>query len=262
LTYVDIEEDAQSIEALYEHYSQEDQMGKVYEINRRFYVDEAAWVIERVRELGIFDGAASLLDVGCGYGFILSAAEEQNFKAVGFEIAESAAEAARKRGLTVCTGTGIGETDFGRAFDVVTCMDVIEHVTSPRSFVQAIDKILKPGGLLVVKTPNADGLLNVLGHSAYKLSGGKIHYLTDQLYNFGHIYRFSPATLGRLLQSFGFETLEVHQSNSAPGVLTHQYHFDLPRALFLKAVFATATVLKKQNKMTLFARKSTAKARS
>lgn len=101
-------------------------------------------------------GRNRLLDIGCGNGDFLLRAEEVGWSAYGLEVDPAAADTARTRGAKVYTGT-LGTAPFEDAsFDVVTANQVIEHVHDPTAFLRACWRLVRPGGLLWIGTPNLD----------------------------------------------------------------------------------------------------------
>jgi len=136
-----------------------------------------------------------LLDVGCACGELLALARERGWDAQGIELSPHAAAVARKRfGLPVSAGT-LEEQD-GRLgiFDVVIATDVIEHVPSPRRFVQSIRSRLNPDGVAILETPNWG--------SPWRRFGGR-RWLG---YNPFHIFLFNQPALAHLMRSCGFDS--------------------------------------------------------
>jgi 2-polyprenyl-3-methyl-5-hydroxy-6-metoxy-1,4-benzoquinol methylase len=101
----------------------------------------------------------SLLDIGCAQGFFLFTASQAGYKIKGIEISQDAAEYARREfGLDV-EPKAFEELRFPENhFDVVTLWQVLEHVPYPLSVLEEVHRILKPDGLVVVSTPNIEGL--------------------------------------------------------------------------------------------------------
>ena len=99
----------------------------------------------------------SALDVGCGAGLLAEplARLGANVTAIDAapELIEVAREHARGQGLEIDFRAAAVEDVEGK-FDLVTSLEVIEHVADPRSFIDAIAKCLAPGGLLILSTPN------------------------------------------------------------------------------------------------------------
>ncbi|HEY6049114.1 MAG TPA: bifunctional 2-polyprenyl-6-hydroxyphenol methylase/3-demethylubiquinol 3-O-methyltransferase UbiG [Sphingomicrobium sp.] len=98
------------------------------------------------------------LDVGCGAGLLAEPLARLGAKVTGLdaspEVIVVAREHAAAMGLAIDYRAGPVEELEGR-FDLVTCMEVIEHVADPAAFLKALAKRLAPGGLLILSTPNA-----------------------------------------------------------------------------------------------------------
>jgi 2-polyprenyl-3-methyl-5-hydroxy-6-metoxy-1,4-benzoquinol methylase len=115
----------------------------------------------QLAELARFvDGAGKkLLDVGTGKGYLLEEAHDLGFECHAVEISAYAAAAAEKKfPARVFTGTLDAARYPDASFDVVAVTDVLEHVTDPHALVAEIGRVLKPGGLLFVITPDAGSL--------------------------------------------------------------------------------------------------------
>lgn len=151
----------------------------------------------RIRLIQSLIGAARglrLLDVGASNGAFVLAANEAGFTAEGIEINPMlAAWAWRMSGAPICCGRFEDAGWPHGSFDVVTMHDVIEHFPSPGAVLLQIGQILRPGGLLVVDTPDA-------GHAEAREAGlGWKHIRPKE-----HLWYFSEETLGRLLERTGF----------------------------------------------------------
>jgi 2-polyprenyl-3-methyl-5-hydroxy-6-metoxy-1,4-benzoquinol methylase len=79
-------------------------------------------------------------------------------------------------------------------FDVIASFHVIEHVDSPSSFIRAAAERLKPGGLLVIETPDIDSF-------PYKLLKARWRQFIPE-----HYFFFDPRTMSRLLADCGLRT--------------------------------------------------------
>lgn len=98
------------------------------------------------------------LDVGSGAGTLMAAARGKGWDVVGTEVAEVAAAATRARGLDVRVGD-LGELGLPDAsFDVVSMLEVVEHVSNAQALLAAAHSLLRPGGVLYVTTPNGRGI--------------------------------------------------------------------------------------------------------
>lgn len=98
------------------------------------------------------------LDVGCGAGALMQAAAQAGWASEGTEIAPRSVEHASGLGLTVHRGDVAELTLDEGAYDVVTLIEVLEHVADPRSLLTRVARLLRPGGVLHLTTPNGCGL--------------------------------------------------------------------------------------------------------
>ncbi len=105
-----------------------------------------------------------LLDVGAATGFFLDLAQNRGWRCVGVEPSAFAVREAASKGLNVREGV-IEELDApDGSFDVVTMWDVVEHVRDPRAALGAAHRLLRPGGVLAINTPDSGSVLaRVLG---------------------------------------------------------------------------------------------------
>lgn len=107
---------------------------------------------------------ARVLDAGCGVGdFVALAAAETGAELLGTDIAEAAIRVAQESYPHLATHFHAGlleEQDFvAESFDVICSWDVIEHIWEPAATYQRLFKFLKPGGSLLLSTPNIGALV-------------------------------------------------------------------------------------------------------
>jgi SAM-dependent methyltransferase len=133
-----------------------------------------------------------ILDVGCGLGHLLSGVDPR-WERHGIEISGYAAEKAREHGK-IFHGDLRSAAYPDRSFDVVTLYHVIEHMEDPERELREIKRVMKPGGFLVVGTPNFDS-------AAARRFGDKFRLLHD----WTHISLFGAESLRRLLEDNGFD---------------------------------------------------------
>lgn len=141
-----------------------------------------------------------LLDIGCGNGSFLASAREAGWQVSGVEPDSKAADAARQRGVDVTVGTVnllAGESD---CFDAITLSHVIEHVHEPTQLLQAVQRLLKPGGLVYIDTPN------IQSHGAALFGKNWRGIETPR-----HLVLFNPASLAGLLTSIGFSSIKLER---------------------------------------------------
>jgi len=135
-----------------------------------------------------------LLEVGTGAGLFLKAAERAGWEASGLELSGEGAAFARDRlGLDIRQERAEVMSFGAETFDVAVMFDVIEHLFEPRAVLEATRRALKPGGILVVSTPNVNALSRfVLGVDWAVLSPLE------------HTYYYSERTLAAMLKACGF----------------------------------------------------------
>src|SRR5690349_2113883 len=121
----------------------------------RDWIDQH-WQVDEHRRTPL-DGK-SALDVGCGAGLLAEPLARLGARITGIdaspELIQVAREHATAMGLEIDYRAGDVQELQGQ-FDLVTCMEVIEHVADPASFLKSLAKRLAPDGLLILSTPNA-----------------------------------------------------------------------------------------------------------
>lgn len=173
-----------------------------------------------IRKLGKLAKPGRLLDQGCGTGDFVELAQRAGWDAQGIDLSESAVTFAANKGLKVELGTLESKrypTDF---FDVVTLWDVLEHLPNPRNEVEQIHRILRFGGLLIIRVPNTNFQLlkAFVREDLFKASH-------DSLQANFHVNHFTPRTLRNLLEMQGFEVFEEEAGVSEDVV--HRKHIPL-----------------------------------
>jgi 2-polyprenyl-3-methyl-5-hydroxy-6-metoxy-1,4-benzoquinol methylase len=153
------------------------------------------WRVDRLR--GAKTGL--LLDIGCGKGWFLEAARERGWQVQGVELCPEVAKTTMGRiGTQVHIGNIFGLELPSETFDLVTMFDVIEHLEAPIEALRICYRILKPGGVLALSTPNLRGLgCRLLGARAFAV-------WPDE-----HIIYFGPASMKRALQLADFTDIEI-----------------------------------------------------
>lgn len=105
-------------------------------------------------------GNKKFLDVGCGMGRYLIAAQRLGFDVLGFEPSlDHARVAIQHFNLPVINDYFSADSVNGKTFDLIILSHVIEHIYDPKSFVRELVAVLKPGGALIVITPNNESLV-------------------------------------------------------------------------------------------------------
>jgi 2-polyprenyl-6-hydroxyphenyl methylase/3-demethylubiquinone-9 3-methyltransferase len=100
---------------------------------------------------------ASVLDVGCGGGILAEAMARRGARVTGIDLSEKAlrvAELHRHESRLDIRYEKSSVEDFAGEFDVVTCMELLEHVPQPASMVGACARLVRPGGRVFFSTIN------------------------------------------------------------------------------------------------------------
>jgi len=178
-----------------------------------------------------------VLDVGCGGGILAEAMARAGAIVTGIDLSEKPLGVARlhqlESGVAVDYRLVAAEAfavEVPASFDVVTCMELLEHVPDPASTVAACARLVKPGGLVVCATINrnakaylfavigAEYVLNLLPRGTHEYArflkpaevaalarsaGLEIDAITGMTYNpFTRVYRLAPDTAVNYIATF------------------------------------------------------------
>jgi SAM-dependent methyltransferase len=142
-----------------------------------------------------------LLDVGCGVGHLVKVAADRGWNAEGIELSPEAVEICRRFGLACRVEDFFsGELEGGR-YDLITMIEVIEHVQRPQHFLRRAAELLAAGGVLYLTTPNFNAL-------SRRLLGKRWSSISNE-----HLTYFTPTTLQRTCKRSGFEVLDLETRN-------------------------------------------------
>jgi SAM-dependent methyltransferase len=136
------------------------------------------------------------LDIGCGLGWLLSALSYK-WERHGIEVSAYAAEKARQY-AKVFTGALLDYPVREGPFDLIAMHHVIEHMTDPIANITRVRELLKPGGSLVLGTPDFDS-------GCARRFGGNFRLLNDPT----HVSLFSSESMHRFLRDHGFSIIQV-----------------------------------------------------
>jgi 2-polyprenyl-6-hydroxyphenyl methylase/3-demethylubiquinone-9 3-methyltransferase len=166
--------------------------------------------------LGFIDDFAAIagktvLDVGCGGGILAESMAARGASVTGIDLAKKSLKVAQlhslESGVSVsyrCVAVEDLAAEAPASFDVVTCMEMLEHVPDPQSVVRACAQLVKPGGWVFFSTLNRNA-------KAYMLAVLGAEYVLNMLPKGTHDYaRFlKPSELSRMARNagLGIETL-------------------------------------------------------
>jgi SAM-dependent methyltransferase len=136
--------------------------------------------------------ALRLLDFGCGHGQFVTVCRALGFDAVGVDFAPD-----RRRHGMVAVYASLDELQCARAhepaFDAVTLLEVLEHQADPRGVLQQLSRLMRPGALLLLTTPDTSGVTGLQSFDDYLAIGP-----------LGHINGFTPGSLRAMAERAGF----------------------------------------------------------
>jgi 2-polyprenyl-3-methyl-5-hydroxy-6-metoxy-1,4-benzoquinol methylase len=156
------------------------------EIGRRESARSILNVLKRMRKSG------RLLDIGCATGFLIDEAIRYGWNVYGVDLSYWAIDYAKERlGLLNVTQGTLNEVRYpDNFFDVVIMKDVIEHLPDPKSELTEIYKIIKPGGIICVNTPNIASLTSkILKARWWGVNQAHLYYFTWYYFKWGSLHK-------------------------------------------------------------------------
>ena len=136
-----------------------------------------------------------LLDVGCAMGHFMVEARNRGWEVSGVECSPYASEYGRNRwGLAVRQACNLRDAALtANQFDACVLIEVAEHLPHPKETFSEVFRVLKPGGILYVTTPNFASFRSLLQREAWK-----------PVIPSGHLYYFTAESLTKLLAGIGY----------------------------------------------------------
>jgi 2-polyprenyl-3-methyl-5-hydroxy-6-metoxy-1,4-benzoquinol methylase len=181
-----------------------------------------------------------LLEIGCGYGYLLDEARSFFDRRVGTDYSFEAAKIARATGAEVFVG-GIEQVPSEEKFDCVIGTQLIEHVYEPLSFVKRLAGHTKPGGHIILATPDIGGVLRkAMGQRwpSFKVPE--------------HVVYFDYHTLSSLMLRAGLNDVgKLPYPHAFPlGLIAAKFGFNLPPWLGCFKVWVPATTVAAYGRVT------------
>jgi glycosyltransferase involved in cell wall biosynthesis/SAM-dependent methyltransferase len=163
-----------------------------------------------VTRAGCMARPGRLLDVGCGGGHLIAAARAAGWRAVGADVSHAACVVAGAAAPVVQAGAEDLPFRDG-ALDAVALVNVLDHCRRPRSVVREAARVLRPGGLLVVRVPN--GAFHAWATRALGRLGPWARWRGADTYPILHLFAFDSAALRQLVERGGFQVLSILNSD-------------------------------------------------
>lgn len=154
----------------------------------------------------------SVCEIGCGTGDFLGFLESKGLKATGVEFADSAN---RKKFAGPMHFGRMEDLNLPEQFDAILLLNVIEHLSDPRDVLRKIKTMLKPGGVLLLRHPNADlfffkpyflavELPKYLYHRRLARRGKKTGFTVVGFQN-QHLFYFGRRSVSRMIEGSGLK---------------------------------------------------------
>lgn len=188
-------------------------------------------LLSNLKKRGLTGGA--LLDVGCGYGYLLEEARGLFSLRVGTELSPQAADHAKANADDIYPG-GVEHIPPMARFDCIIAAHVIEHVYDPKSFIARLSVHLNPRGKMVIATPD-------MGSVWRRLLGARWPSFKIP----EHVNFLDRKSLARLMKLAGLSniTLLPYPHAFPLSVISRNLRLQLPRAVFGVGVWIPATTV-------------------
>jgi len=160
----------------------------------------------------------TLLDVGAGWGDLITEAAEMGFQCEAVEIREDCVASLREKGFPVFRGA-FHDYRPEKQYHCITMLHTLEHMVDPAGALRHASSLLAEGGVCAITVPNADSI-------AFRLW----RQYSEWFQPGGHLFHFSPSSLERLLARERFEIVELVTRRSFAPTLPGHTLFYLPVA--------------------------------
>jgi SAM-dependent methyltransferase len=166
----------------------------------RLYLSKVIYHITRYFLIGLipYKKDGKILDVGCGNGNHLEWFKSHGWEVYGVEINEEASNICRRKGIKIHNGILQDANFCDDFFDVVSLVQVLEHMPDPSESIKEISRILKPKGILLIGVPN---------FGCYDRKLFKKDWIPLEVPR--HLYHFELKSLTCLLNNHGFDIQEI-----------------------------------------------------
>ncbi|MFN0033246.1 MAG: class I SAM-dependent methyltransferase [Flavobacteriales bacterium] len=162
------------------------------------------------------NGHAELLDIGSGMGTLLDTARSVGFNTTGVELSSKLAEVVQRKGHRVIN-KNVDDIHDGNTYDVISMMDIMEHLENPTDILKNLKKLLSDKGELVVYTPNHASMIVKMAHWLHALG---MRSAMDNIFACTHTCFFTTKSLRKILEDTGYDIISTRHfqyDTSRPG---------------------------------------------
>lgn len=164
-----------------------------YEDTRNERFIQAEKILDEIQK---YRTSGKFLDIGAGSGILVEAALQRGYNTEGIEPSRWLQTQAQKRGLPVHPGT-IPCKELKDFYDIITIIDVIEHVSEPLGLLMDASEYLAPNGILIITTPDINSFFA-------KILGWKWWH-----FRVAHIGYFNKKTIKMAIEKAGFNVIKI-----------------------------------------------------
>jgi 2-polyprenyl-3-methyl-5-hydroxy-6-metoxy-1,4-benzoquinol methylase len=163
-----------------------------------------AYLSSILKEIPVLSSSpATLLDVGCGAGFLLKIMQNRGWSVEGQDTSPSAAALCEKEGFSIYR-QDLSTLQGEEKYDVITLFDVIAHISDPLSYLKACKRLLRNNGTIIIKTPlHPPALFALCRALSFTGKSRSLLHIPAQLFH------FTPQSLSSLLKQEGFSDIHL-----------------------------------------------------
>jgi 2-polyprenyl-6-hydroxyphenyl methylase/3-demethylubiquinone-9 3-methyltransferase len=221
-------------------WDRESEFKPLHEINplRVRYIERQA---RKILAGGLAEGLADkrIVDIGCGGGILAEALARQGAQVTGIDMAELSLKVARLHlheselevDYQLTTAEAFAEQHAAQ-FDIVTCLEMLEHVPDPAAIINAAARLLKPGGCLVLSTLNRNP-------KSFALAILGAEYVLGLIPRGTHQYRrfIKPSEMAAQLRANGLDLRDISGMSYNPLTRSYSLGRDIDVNYLVTAVF-------------------------
>ena len=221
-------------------WDRESEFKSLHEINplRVRYIERQA---RKLLAGGLAEGLANkrVVDIGCGGGILAEALARQGAQVTGIDMAELSLKVARLHlheselevDYQLTTAEAFAEQHAAQ-FDIVTCLEMLEHVPDPAAIITAAARLLKPGGCLVLSTLNRNP-------KSFALAILGAEYVLGLIPRGTHQYRrfIKPSEMAAQLRANGLDLRDISGMSYNPLTRSYSLGRDIDVNYLMTAVF-------------------------
>lgn len=150
----------------------------------------------------------SILDIGCGNGWILYKFKKKGWNVAGVEPGKVAAEIGNKANLNIHNGTLLTANYASNQFDYIYSNHSFEHINNPNEVLAEMYKILKPDGKIMIGIPNYNGINSKIAKKYWYYLGAPVH-----------TFNYSPQNIKQILAKHNFKVTSIKYVSTPIGIL-------------------------------------------